>query len=209
MPDLFVMPLSATVEASLQQAAAQLPATTLRKLFHVAGTQIGSHDAATLDLGDLLPLPASAGQARALKEAYAATCILVADMAKQNLSKDNNSRWLLELGFQKNVVEDICGILSETIPVVQSLASVSGLRLDRVVDVSWRLDYCIRSSTFGTIHEPLYFVVLTVQEALTGSLTYERFTCSVAQLEELVFKLQEAMDQIDMVLRALKDDNKL
>ncbi|KDO29494.1 hypothetical protein SPRG_06034 [Saprolegnia parasitica CBS 223.65] len=147
-------------------------------------------------------------------------------MAKQNLSKDNNrykrhawsqkfvlraksSRWLLELGFQKNVVEDICVILSDAIPVVQSLASVSGLRLDRVVDVSWRLDYCIRSSTFGTIHEPLYFVVLTIQAASTGALTYERFTCTVAQLEELVFKLQEAMDQIDMVLRALKDDNKL
>ncbi|OQR84995.1 hypothetical protein ACHHYP_12453 [Achlya hypogyna] len=204
------MPVSASVRASLERAASQLPAATLKKLFHTAGCEIGGKDGPqSSGLLDLLSASTSPEQKLVLKEAYAAACILVADMAKQNLSEESNRRLLHEFHFQENLLGDICDILRETIPPVQALASVSGLRLDRVIDVSWRLDYCLRSNTFGTIHEPLYFVVLTTQRAANGTVGYVRFTCTVAQLDELVFKLQEALEQVGMVFRAIQDENKL
>ncbi|DAZ96674.1 TPA: hypothetical protein N0F65_009237 [Lagenidium giganteum] len=65
-----------------------------------------------------------------------------------------------------------------------------------VVDVSWRLDYVLRSSTAGSVHEPLYFVDLTLQEP-SGQFTKRAFTCTVEELRDLVYRLQEASNAIE------------
>lgn len=80
-----------------------------------------------------------------------------------------------------------------------------------MVDISWRLDYEIRSSTQGDIRELLCLVELVVQKPATRihagkavtsvgeSLEKKKFACSVEQLRELVYQIQEARQQIEQL----------
>lgn len=65
-----------------------------------------------------------------------------------------------------------------------------------MVDVTWRLDYVLRSSSAGSIHEPLYFVQLQLQTP-AGRVETLAFTCSVDELRDLVYRLQEAVSELE------------
>ncbi|KAF0682667.1 Aste57867_25226 [Aphanomyces stellatus] len=201
------MTLGSAVEAQVQEAAAALPTPLLTELFTLATHQLAKEDAPSPSLSTLAN--ATTDQACAIKEAYTAICIFVAELAKQNMSKESSRRWLVELGFAEESISVLGDILDRTIPQVRALESVSGLELDQIVDVSWRLDHCIRSTTYGNIREPLYFVVLVTRSRATGLLSPKQFTCTIAQLEELVYKLQEALLQIEKVTAAFGEDDPL
>ncbi|CAK4230963.1 unnamed protein product [Aphanomyces euteiches] len=197
------MALGSEVEAQIQQAVATLPNALIRHLLVLATDQLSD----ALPSSPILPPldDATPEHAQAVKDAYAAFCIFVAEVARENQTRDNTRRWLVDLGFPDNSVDDFSAILEKAMPQIQALGDVSGLELDSIVDVNWRLDHCIRSDTLGNIREPVYFVVLTTQSPKTGLLTPIRFTCTVAQLEEIVYKLQEATQQIDRVTAFLDD----
>ncbi|RHZ01257.1 hypothetical protein DYB31_014214 [Aphanomyces astaci] len=112
---------------------------------------------------------------------------------------------LAELGVVENAVDDIAGLVHTSVPNIRALGGISGLELNEVVGVSWQLDHCIRSSTYGNIREQLYLIVLTTKSPRTGVVGTVEFTCTVAQLEELVYKLQEATHQIDKAIASFAD----
>lgn len=78
---------------------------------------------------------------------------------------------------------------------------VAGFDFAHVVDVSWRLDYVLRSSSAGKIHEPLYFVQIKLQPP-SGPLQDLSFACSVDELRDLVYRLQEATNIIERLMRS-------
>ncbi|ETV75695.1 hypothetical protein H257_10082 [Aphanomyces astaci] len=198
------MALGSAVEGQVQRAATELPGAVLRQLFVLAVEQL-SYPSPTSPALPALDSASSVDQSVVLKEAYAAICILVADVAKQNLTSESTRRLVEELGVVENAVDDIAGLLHTSVPNIRALGGVSGLELNEVVGVSWQLDHCIRSSTYGNIREQLYLIVLTTKSPRTGVVATVEFTCTVAQLEELVYKLQEATHQIDKAIASFAD----
>lgn len=71
-----------------------------------------------------------------------------------------------------------------------------------MVDVTWRLDYVLRSSTAGSVHEPLYFVQLKLQTP-AGRVENIEFACSVEELRDLVYRLQEAVNEVEKLASGL------
>ncbi|ETW06800.1 hypothetical protein H310_02952 [Aphanomyces invadans] len=198
------MALGNAIESQVQRAVTALPGPSLRQLFALAVEQL-IHSSPSSPSLSLLDNASSPEQSIALKEAYAAICILVADVAKQNLTRESTRRLIEELGVTEANVDDIASLLHASLPNIRALGGVSGLELDEVVDFSWRLDHCIRSNTFGNIREPLYLIVLSTKSPRTGHVSTIEFNCTVAQLEDLVYKLQEATEQIDKVVASFSD----
>lgn len=71
-----------------------------------------------------------------------------------------------------------------------------------MVDVTWRLDYVLRSSTAGNIHEPLYFVQVKLQTP-AGRMESLEFACSVEELRDLVYRLQETVNEVEKIASGL------
>ncbi|RLN83422.1 hypothetical protein BBJ28_00012909 [Nothophytophthora sp. Chile5] len=102
-------------------------------------------------------------------------------------------------------------LLATAVPPVQlvlehssrSQSLVDGARgcfdFAHVVDVSWRLDDVLRSSSAGSVHTPLYFVQLKLQSPNADESTLQTlaFSCSVEQLRALVYKVQEAANELE------------
>ncbi|RHZ23087.1 hypothetical protein DYB31_011747, partial [Aphanomyces astaci] len=208
------MALGSAVEGQIQRAATELPGAVLRQLFALAVEQL-SYPSPTSPALPALDSASSVGkklmsfvissltfiqtlvdQSVVLKEAYAAI---------SHVSYTTSRRLVEELGVVENAVDDIAGLLHTSVPNIRALGGVSGLELNEVVGVSWQLDHCIRSSTYGNIREQLYLIVLTTKSPRTGVVATVEFTCTVAQLEELVYKLQEATHQIDKAIASFAD----
>lgn len=74
-----------------------------------------------------------------------------------------------------------------------------------MVDVSWRLDYVLESGAGGGIHAPLYLVELTLQRPEDGARDALRFSCSVEQLRDLVYRVQDAANQLERLAGGSSD----
>ncbi|TYZ69040.1 hypothetical protein PybrP1_000309 [[Pythium] brassicae (nom. inval.)] len=87
-------------------------------------------------------------------------------------------------------------LLEAAAPPIRSVLAHSSFDFAHVIDVTWRLDYVLRSSSAGSIHEPLYFVQLKLQTP-GGGVESLVFTCSVDELRDLVYRLQEAANELE------------
>ncbi|OWY97022.1 hypothetical protein PHMEG_00032550, partial [Phytophthora megakarya] len=92
-------------------------------------------------------------------------------------------------------------LLRQVVPSVERVLENTNFDFAQVVDVSWRLDYVLRSSSAGSVHEPLYFVLLKLQSprADTGLQTVT-FSCSVEELRSLVYRIQEAANEVEKLV---------
>lgn len=64
-----------------------------------------------------------------------------------------------------------------------------------MVDISWRLDFFVKSDSLDAIRTPLYFITLKTQQP-DGSLKDVKFTCNLQELQDLLFKLKDAEKQV-------------
>ena len=84
------------------------------------------------------------------------------------------------------------------------LLSNTTFNFAQVVDVKWRLDYYVRSSGMERIDKPLYYIVLKTIE--NGKSKDIEFTCSLENMQELVYKLRDAVKQVENYVE--KDERK-
>ncbi|KAF1784937.1 COMM domain [Phytophthora cactorum] len=90
-------------------------------------------------------------------------------------------------------------VLSAVVPSVERVLENTSFDFAHVVDVSWRLDYVLRSSSAGSVHEPLYFVQLKLQSPhiSDSKLQTVTFSCTVEELRSLVYRIQEAANEVE------------
>ncbi|ETP39075.1 hypothetical protein F442_13462 [Phytophthora nicotianae P10297] len=90
-------------------------------------------------------------------------------------------------------------VLAAVVPSVERVLQNTSFDFAHVVDVNWRLDYVLRSSSAGSVHEPLYFVQLKLQSPHTNDpgLQTVAFLCSVEELRSLVYRIQEAANEVE------------
>uniref|UniRef100_M4C2W3 COMM domain-containing protein 3 n=1 Tax=Hyaloperonospora arabidopsidis (strain Emoy2) TaxID=559515 RepID=M4C2W3_HYAAE len=127
-------------------------------------------------------------------EAFAAMCAIIAVCAR-----DGDAQMPIEQRLSKETITIAFPTLFVT------LLSLCLLDFDfaQVVDVSWRLDYVARSSGAGSVQEPLYFVQLYVQSPRTSGdvgLQTVLLTCSVEELRVLVYRIQEAANEVEKLM---------
>ncbi|XP_027842426.1 COMM domain-containing protein 3 [Aphis gossypii] len=85
-------------------------------------------------------------------------------------------------------------------PRLTEVSKITTTSLANVVDVECRLDYCVQSSVFDDVSEFLYKVRLKTID--NGTIKYIDFVCNTQELQELVFKLKDAVRHLEKIASA-------
>jgi len=86
-------------------------------------------------------------------------------------------------------------------PRLTQVCEITTTSLANVVDVECRLNYCVQSSVFDDVSEFLYQVRLKTVD--NGTIKYIDFVCDTQQLQELVFKLKDAVRHLEKIAAAI------
>ncbi|NWZ30152.1 COMD3 protein, partial [Asarcornis scutulata] len=115
--------------------------------------------------------------------AAAATCILEA--AKQRADVAAISTCLEDCKLDKERIEQFCTEyqLRELVTVVSFSIGRSPLH---ITDVSWRLEYQIKTNQLHKTYQPSYLVTLNVEVRDSGSHPDVSFSCTMEQLQVLL-----------------------
>ncbi|KAL7688764.1 putative COMM domain-containing protein [Plasmopara halstedii] len=135
-------------------------------------------------------------------EAFAAMCVLITSVAKNGCERTpaEQRQQLFDLGIEDNNLQTkLMSVLATVVPSVEQVLEHTYFDFAHIVDVNWRLDYVLRSSSAGSIHEPLYFVQLRLQPPCTSDLRLRTmvFSCTVEELRSLVYRIQEATNEVE------------
>ncbi|CAH0481244.1 unnamed protein product [Peronospora belbahrii] len=138
-------------------------------------------------------------------EAFVAMCTIVATCAREGSAwtPANQRQQLCALGVEDNELQSkLIAVLGVIIPRVSRVLEATNFDFAQVVEVSWRLDYVLRSSNAGSVHEPLYFVQIQLQspDAVDSGLQKMVFACSVEELQVLVYRIQEAANEVEKLV---------
>lgn len=82
-------------------------------------------------------------------------------------------------------------------PALRTLLSKTAFSFAHIVDVSWRVDYYIKSNLQEKIGAPVYFISLKLLPPDQDEIQTLQFTASLQELQDLVSKLQEACKQVE------------
>ncbi|NXJ63035.1 COMD3 protein, partial [Rostratula benghalensis] len=131
--------------------------------------------------------------------AAAATCILEAGKQKADVSAI--STCLEDCKLDKERIEQFCTEYQVFKPILIELVTVVSFSIGRsprhITDVSWRLDYQIKSNQLHKTYQPSYLVTLNVENSDSGSHPDVSFTCTMEQLQDLVGKLKDAAKSLE------------
>ncbi|NXJ77979.1 COMD3 protein, partial [Trogon melanurus] len=126
--------------------------------------------------------------------AAAATCILEAGKQKADISAI--STCLEDCKLDKERIEQFC-----TEYQCRKLVTVVSFSIGRsplhITDVSWGLEYQIKSNQLHKTYQPSYLVTLNVENGDSGSHPDVSFSCTMEQLQDLVGKLKDAAKSLE------------
>ncbi|KAM8810488.1 COMM domain-containing protein 3 [Eudromia elegans] len=158
----------------------------------------------------LLPPPGAAAPPLALDEpelaeldpallkqchAAAATCILEA--AKHNADRAAISACLEDCKLDRERIEEFCTEYQKNKDALEILLGSIGRSPLHITDVSWRLEYQIKTNQLHKTYQPSYLVSLNVEKSDSESHPDVCFSCTMEQLQDLVGKLKDAAKSLE------------
>ncbi|NXN92504.1 COMD3 protein, partial [Rhinopomastus cyanomelas] len=127
--------------------------------------------------------------------AAAATCILEA--GKHNADITAISTCLEDCKLDKERIEQFCNEYQKNKDALEILLGSIGRSPLHITDVSWRLQYQIKSNQLHKTYQPSYLVTLNVENCDSGSHPDVSFSCTMEQLQDLVGKLKDAAKSLE------------
>ncbi|CAL7948905.1 unnamed protein product [Xylocopa violacea] len=117
-------------------------------------------------------------------------CLLV-EATRQNIDEENLKNFLNVIHVDETRSKKLCEVYCRNKAAIQSQLELIGNNPPHIVDIDWHLDYCIKLDTCNSLGIPLYHVRFSTKEYETTS--HVTFSCTIQQLQELVFKLKDAI----------------
>lgn len=140
------------------------------------------------------------------KTAFADVCCLFIEAARHDLDEETFANFLSDAKITGNRAKKLCDAYKTNKNGIQSQLELIGYSPRHIVDIDWRLDYCIKVDTCNSVGIPLYHVRLTTKqeydtETRTGAGSKDvTFTCTIQQLQELVSKLKDAVRHLEKLI---------
>ncbi|XP_011301433.1 COMM domain-containing protein 3 [Fopius arisanus] len=125
-----------------------------------------------------------------IKSAYTDITSLFVESARHKYDTENLSTYLHSQKLFGSRMEKLCDAYKNCKDSLILQLSTIGNSLPCVIDLDWRLDYCIKSNTDNDVGECIYHIRLSTKKL--NKIDYLNFTCSLHQLQELVYKLKDA-----------------
>lgn len=138
---------------------------------------------------------ASADAASTGLEAFVAT---VADFAKCATPSSGVRSALEDAGFSAERAEMISDAIAAGMDGIRLVLETKGIRMPRLVDVRWNLEYVVSDSDVGRVGRPSYTVAFVLEEdapVVGGApvLRTHSFTCTPQELDDLNGRVKEAL----------------
>lgn len=132
-----------------------------------------------------------------LKHCHAAAATFILEAGKQRADKSMLSTFLEDCKFNTERIELFCTEYQNNKNSLENLLGSIGKTLPHITDVSWRLEYQIKTNQLYKIHRPAYLVTLNVENTDSRSHPEISFSCSMEQLQDLVGKLKDASKSLE------------
>ncbi|XP_033211293.1 COMM domain-containing protein 3-like [Belonocnema kinseyi] len=130
-----------------------------------------------------------------VKNAYTGITSLFVEAARHDLGIEKLSESLNSSSLNKEKIEKLCEAFEKNKERFKHKLEIVGGGLPHLVDVTWKLDYCIKSNSTDSVGMPIYHVSL--QTTKYGDSKFLKFTCTLQQLQELVHKLKDAVRHME------------
>ena len=130
-----------------------------------------------------------------LKQCHAALCSAILCSARADADAETFQSTLEDAGVPPQVAAAASSRYEKEKTSLRGvLGGISGLRPPQIVDITWRLDYYMRSSVVERINKPIYFIRLETRtrDGQPGSL---EFAATVEELQDLIARLRDAAKQ--------------
>ncbi|XP_013001451.1 COMM domain-containing protein 3 isoform X2 [Cavia porcellus] len=133
---------------------------------------------------------------QSLLDAQADEAVLVFKM-KIKLWLFPTSTYLEDCKFDRERIELFCTEYQNNKNSLESLLESIGRSLPHITDVSWRLEYQIKTNQLHKMYRPAYLVTLNVENSDSQSYPEISFSCNMEQLQDLVGKLKDASKSLE------------
>lgn len=139
-----------------------------------------------------------------VKESFSALLILVVESARHNLESSALCSVLESYNINNVRLTNIAKLYNEYKNPFQKSLKCIGSSYPKIVDIQWRLDYCIKSSNLEHESQPQFFIQIVTEES-SGSRGGEvvlkkiNFICTLQELQELVGRVKEIVRFIQSV----------
>ncbi|XP_034936617.1 COMM domain-containing protein 3 [Chelonus insularis] len=131
-----------------------------------------------------------------IKAAYIDLTSIIVEAVRQGYDHKNLFQFLCTTEvLSTSKLERLCDVYRKNYDSLRSQLINIGDCYPCLKDVSWRLDYCIKTSENYSFHECIYYINLTTKK--NGVLSNVQFTCSIYQLQELVHKLKDIVRHLE------------
>lgn len=125
------------------------------------------------------------------KKVFTDVACLLIEAARHNLDEESLNNFLNSVHTDERRIKKLCEIYVQNKTAIQSQLELIGNNPPHIVDIDWHLDYCVKLDTCNSLGVPLYHVRFTTKKhEMTDHVT---FSCTIQQLQELVFKLKDAV----------------
>ncbi|XP_029041834.2 COMM domain-containing protein 3-like [Osmia bicornis bicornis] len=125
------------------------------------------------------------------KKIVADTACLFIEAARHDLDEENLKTFLCQISSDEQRIKKLCERYVNNKTTIQCHLESIGNNPPHIVDVDWHLDYCVKLDTCNSLGVPLYHVRFSTKEGET--MNHVTFSCTIQQLQELVFKLKDAI----------------
>ncbi|XP_014279991.1 COMM domain-containing protein 3 [Halyomorpha halys] len=139
----------------------------------------------------------------ALKESYAALVVFFVESMRRNIDIESLKSVLSEHKFNDSRIERILELYVKHKLELQNSLQQFNSDPPNLLGVSWKLNYCVKSSFSDFDGKCLYFIELQVDKNNLNSVTKDheviKFACTVQQLQSLVASLRAAVRQLESI----------
>ncbi|KOC66764.1 COMM domain-containing protein 3 [Habropoda laboriosa] len=125
------------------------------------------------------------------KKIFADMVCLLVEAARYDLDEESLRNFLNLLYIDEKRTNKLCEVYINNKTAIQSQLELIGSNPPHIIDVDWHLDYCVKLDMCNSLGVPLYHVRFTTKEHETTN--HVTFSCTIQQLQELVFKLKDAI----------------
>ncbi|XP_078044333.1 COMM domain-containing protein 3 [Augochlora pura] len=125
------------------------------------------------------------------KKIFTDVICLFVEAAQHDLDEESLKNLLCQTCTNEQRRNKLCEAYINNKKTIQSQLESISSNPPHIVDVDWHLDYRVKLDTCNSLGVPLYHVRLSTKER--ERINYVTFSCTIQQLQELVFKLKDAI----------------
>lgn len=125
------------------------------------------------------------------KKIFADLVCLLVEATRHDLDEEGLRSSLNFAHVDEKRIKKLCEMYINNKTAIKSHLESIGNNPPHIVDINWRLDHCVKSDTCNSLGVPLYHVQFSTKEHEASN--HVAFSCTIQQLQELVFKLKDAV----------------